>query len=80
MKITILTIVSFWHFFAFGNQGKDLKNFKTSEEIMKERNITDKVLCQLACEAKFNECFNPKKPWSGLVCSNKADKCKGQCK
>ena len=79
MKIAILTYLFLGFLTVYGNEEIPKKNdSRTTAQILKDNKISDKSLCEVACQSKFSRCYNIKKS-AGFKCAAKAVSCKNKC-
>jgi len=80
MKLAILT----WVFLGFLTASaieeipqKD--DSRTTAQILKDNKVSDKDLCEVACQSKFSRCYNKNKK-AGFKCAAKTVTCNNKCK
>lgn len=74
--------IFFFLLFTFSNIGfaqKDQSKLKTTGEELREQNISNEELCNIACQSEFRKCYNDDKK-NSWPCLTKTMTCKNQCK
>jgi hypothetical protein len=63
----------------FSFAGATSAGYKTTGETLREQKITDDDICKMACESKFQSCYNNQIK-NGFKCAAEVVTCKNRCK
>jgi len=80
MKIAILTYLVLGFIALYGNDViPEKKDKRDTADILRDKKISNKEICEALCETKFSRCYDRKKQ-SGFKCAAEVVTCKNKCK